>query len=385
MVKGRKPEDLAFWCQKNKKEKSEREDLAKDHLIPVIRDHRPAAELKQQSVAELVELYRQNVGEGDLREITKDVKRAWYNRKSKAREYFPVKLNAKQRKSLETLYKSEAYGAGSMSEVITKLIEEARTIQQHDSELRKSLKRYNDRGDELTQMRLGDKHQREKDRLQKQLDKRQEKVTRLEAEMTTLKQLNADLEAELLDVLVHNRLQDIVLAESNIDVSQAYQQIDNDKVRVDMSKDFKSRLTAIKSKRSKLNYGYYITKGENGASDDENGLEDQAAEDHDESKAVSSNDNVSQDLSCDESMNDNGDVEPVDDPNPITKEVKEKVRESRELNLDGESVEDCEPGNSSGQRSKLTKVQSGAKRMANYGKWRKKTATRTPPNGDDNN
>jgi len=119
------------------------------------------------------------------------------------------------------------------------------------------------------------------------------------------------------------------------------------------------------------------------ASDDENGLEGQAAEDHDESKAVSSNDTASHELPCDESMNDNGDVEPVDDPNPITKEVKEKVRESRELNLDGESVEDCEPGNSSEQRPKLTKVQSGAKRMANYGKWRKKTATRTPPNGDD--
>jgi len=261
MVKGRKPEGLAFWCQKNKNERSEREDLAKDHLIPVIHDHRSIDELKGKSVAELVEIYHQNVGEGDIREITKDVKRAWYNRKSKAREYFPVKLNAKQRKSLESLYKSEAYGAGSMSEVITRLIEEARTIQQHDSELRKSLKRQSDHDEQKARMRFGDKQKKEKDRLQKQLDKRQEKVTRLEAEKTTLKQLNADLEAELLDVLVHNRLQDIVLAENNIDVSQAYQQIDNDKVRVDMSKDFKSRLTAIKSKRSKLNSGYYMTTG----------------------------------------------------------------------------------------------------------------------------
>ena len=256
-------------------------------------------------------MYHQNVGEGDIREITAEVKRAWYNRKSKEREYFPVKLNAKQRNSLESLYKSEAYGASSMSEVITGLIGEARTIQQQDSELRKSLKRYHDRGDELARMRFGDKQQRKVERLEKQLDKSKEKVTRLEAEMATLKQLNTDLEAELLDVLVQNRLQDIVLAEKNIDVSQAYQQIDNDKVRVDMSKEFKSRLTAIKSKRSKLNSGYYLTTGGDEDSDDESSLEDQVAEDHELSKETRSDGNASQDFLPDESRTDNGVIEPV--------------------------------------------------------------------------
>lgn len=378
MNKGRKSEDLISWCQKNTKEEKQKEEIVKAILIPNIGEHRTTDELEKLPLAELVSIFSDNKGGEALNMATKEVKYAWYNRNSKKGQYFPVKLNDQQKKSLESLFNSRAYGASSKSEVITKLIEEARTIQQQDSELRKSLKRYHDRADELARMRYGDKQKKEKARLQKQLDRRKEKVTRLEADMATLKQLNADLEAELLDVLIQNRLHDIVLAEKNIDVSQAYQQIDNDKVRVDMSKEFKSRLTAIKSKRSKLNSGYYMITAESGASDDEKGSEEQAGKGHEVPKEVSSNDTVSQDLPRDGSMIDNVDVEPVDEPNPITKEVKEKVRESRELNLDGESVEYCKPGSSSEQNLRPTKVQVGVRLMANHSKRRKGSAKVTP-------
>lgn len=381
MGKGRQKEDLVYWCQKNEKERSEREGLAKEHLLQVIRDHRPAAELKKQSVAELVALYHQNVGEGDIREITEGVKRAWYSRKSKEREYFPVKLSAKQRKSLKSLYKSGAYEARSMSEVITRLIEEARTIQQQDSELRKSLERYHKRGNELTRMRLGEKQERQMNRLEKQLGKSEEKVGRLEVEVTKLKQLSSDLEAELLELLVQNRLQDIVLAENNVDVSQSYQQIDNNKVNVDMLKEVRARLTALKSKRSKLDSGYYIARADNGSTDGK-GSQERTGEDNETPEETNSNSHASKDSSRDESMSNNDDVEQLDEPNPITKEVKEKARESRELDFDGESDEHCDSDSSSEQNSKPNKYQSGVRLMDNHIKWQKRSA-KGPAKGDD--
>ncbi|WP_224797421.1 hypothetical protein [Idiomarina abyssalis] len=371
MNKGRKSEDLISWCQKNTKEEKQREEIVKAILIPKIGEHRTTDELEKLPLAELVSIFTDNKDGEALNQATKEVKHAWYNRNSKKGQYFPVKLNDQQKKSLKSLFNSRAYGASSKSEVITKLIEEARTIQQQDSEFRKSLERYHDRADELARMRYGDKQKKEKDRLQKQLDRRTEKATRLESEIATLKQLNADLEAELLDLLVQNRLQAIVLADKNIDVSQAYHQIDYDKVNVDMSKEFKSRLTAIKSKRSKLNSGYYRATADTEPTD-EKGLEEQVEEGHEFTKKVGSDEAASQDPPSDESACDNGGVEPVDEPNPITKELEEKVKRDREANVDSESVENNESVNSSEPASEPNKMQSAVKQMRNFDQWRKK-------------
>jgi hypothetical protein len=138
-------------------------------------------------------------------------------------------------------------------------------------------------------------------------------------------------------------------------------------------KEVMQRLKAIEDGEISGVDELYHSAGENETADnepaDEKVLEEQVEEGHEFTKKVGSDEVAYQDLPSDESACDNGDVEPVDEPVRITKELEEKVKREREAKVDSESVENSEPGKSSEQTSQPNKMQSALKQMKTPGAW----------------
>lgn len=336
-TRGRPKQDIESWI-KSKGERTLKEralsSFLKDRLEQLGLPENELTKIRQSGDKEwkgLLELYQQksSVDEYAIVRYSREVYRSLRKEGSDRRSLL-VELDSDHMKRLERLVNKKIYGSTTYAAVIRGLIRDAGYEVDNFNYLRREQNEKLAKDRKRAERRFAHKHEAQLRKAQAEITTYQSKALKLESELEGLRSKLKRMDNALFQEILRGSIADAMLSHSEKSLVESELSLTSEALKRRALERYRSVQNVINT-----SLGEVFTSAAAEQRSDTDGEDD-------ESKGASSNDTIPQELPHDESMSNNGDVEHVDEPNPITKEVKEKARESRELDFDGESVERSE-------------------------------------------